>query len=144
MRYLWLAGNLIVNTCNSTFSPMETNILYTEIGRMAYAVAKSNGEVKEKEIEHVFNFIDEEMETSGNAEVMYLGAEFNKLRKMNASAKDAYSMFTNFLEIHGKNLQQRIKNMCLRLAVHIAASDESVDETEMAIITKLRKKLELS
>lgn len=123
---------------------METNILYTEIGRMAYAVAKSNGEVKEKEIEHVFNFIDEEMETSGNAEVMYLGAEFNKLRKMNASAKDAYSMFTNFLEIHGNNLQQRIKNMCLRLAVHIAASDESVDETEMAIITKLRKKLELS
>lgn len=120
---------------------METNILYTEIGRMAYAVAKSNGEVKEKEIEHVFNFIDEEMETSGNAEVMYLGAEFNKLRKMNASAKDAYSMFTNFLEIHGNNLQQRIKNMCLRLAVHIAASDERVDETEMAIITKLRKSL---
>ncbi|GEM_PF-2061928 len=120
---------------------MDNNTLYTQIGRMAYAVAKSNGEVKEKEIEHVFNFIDQEIEDSGNPEVMYLGAEFNKLRRMHASAKDAFSMFADFLESHGNNLQQRIKNMCLRLAMHIAASDESLDETEMAIITKLRKKL---
>ncbi|HLN53930.1 MAG TPA: TerB family tellurite resistance protein [Lentimicrobium sp.] len=123
---------------------MDTNILYTEIGRMAYAIAKSNGEVKEKEIEHVFNFIDEEIKSSGTTEVMYLGAEFNKLRKMNASARDAFGMFFSFLENHGNNIQQRIKNMCIRLAIHIAATDESVDETEIAIINKLRKKLELS
>jgi tellurite resistance protein len=120
---------------------MDTILIYTEMGRMAYAVAKANGEVKEKEIEQIFNFIDDEIKYSGSADVVCLGAEFNKLRKMNASARDAFSMFSKFIEMNGNNLQQRIKNMCLRLALHIASSDESVDETEMALITKLRKKL---
>lgn len=111
---------------------------------MAYAVAKSNGDVKEKEVENVFNFIDEEMETMRNNEVMFVGEEFTKLRRMNASARDAFSMFVSFLEHHGSSVHQSIKNMCIRLAVKIANSDESADETETAIINKLMKKLEMA
>lgn len=120
---------------------MDTNKLYTEIGRMAYAVAKSNGDVKEKEVENIFNFIDKEMEQSGTGDVMYVGTEFTKLRKMNVSARDAFYMFSSFIEHHGSTIQQNIKNMCIRLAMVIAATDEGVDETEMALINKLKKKL---
>lgn len=123
---------------------MDSNNIYTEIGRMAYAVAKSNGDVKEKEVENIFNFIDEEMETMGNSEVMFVGEEFTKLRRMNISARDAFYMFVNFIEHHGGSIQQSIKNMCIRLAVKIADSDESADETETAMINKLRKKLEMA
>ncbi len=123
---------------------MDTNKLYTEIGRMAYAVAKSNGEVKEKEVENIFNFIDQEIEQTGSGDVMYLGTEFTKLRKMNVSARDAFYMFSNFIEHHGSNLQQNIKTMCIRLAMTIAATDEGVDETEMALINKLKKKLQIT
>lgn len=123
---------------------MESNKIYTEIGRMAYAVAKSNGDVKEKEVENIFNFIDEEMQTMRNNEVMFVGEEFTKLRRMNASARDAFSMFANFIEHHGSSIQQSIKNMCIRLAVKIADTDESADETETAMINKLRKKLEMA
>lgn len=121
---------------------MDTNLIYTEIGKMAYAVAKANGEVKEQEIENIFNFIDEEIKTSGTNAVMFVGEEFTKLRRMNASPRDAFSMFTSFIENHGKNIQQSIKNMCVRLAIHIARTDEGIDETEVALINKLKQKLE--
>lgn len=123
---------------------MDTFSIFTEIGRMAYAVAKSNGEVKEKEVENLFYFIDEEMEELGNNDVMVVGEEFTKLRRMNASARDAFYMFSSFLEHNGHLLHQSIKNMCIRLAVKIAKTDESVDETETAMINKLRKKLQMS
>lgn len=123
---------------------MDTNKLYTEIGRMAYAVAKSNGEVKEKEVENIFNFIDQEMEYTGTGDVMYVGTEFTKLRKMNVSARDAFYMFSSFIEHHGSTIQQSIKTMCIRLAMAIAATDEGVDETEMALINKLKKKLQVT
>lgn len=121
---------------------MDSSMIFTEIGRMAYAVAKANGDVKEKEVQNVFNFIDEEMALTKSNDVMVVGEEFTKLRRMNASAKDAFSMFTTFLETHGNSLHQSIKNMCIRLALKIADSDESADETEAALINKLRKKLQ--
>ncbi len=123
---------------------MDTFSVFTEIGRMAYAVAKSNGEVKEKEVENIFYFIDEEMEELRNYDVMVVGEEFTKLRRMNASARDAFSMFSSFIEHNGHLLHQSIKRMCIRLALRIAHADESADETEMAMIDKLRKKLQLS
>jgi len=98
---------------------MDTSRIYTEIGRMAYAVAKSNGGVKEQEVVNVFQFIDEEMEVMHNNEVMFVGEEFTKLRRMNASAKEAFSMFSNFIEHNGNSLHQSIKNMCMRLALRI-------------------------
>ncbi len=116
--------------------------IYTEIGRMAYAVAKSNGDVKEKEVENVFNFIDEELKTGRSNEIIFLGAEFTKLRRMNVSARDAFHMFSRFLEENSDKLHQSLKNLCIRLAINIANADESVDETETALIYKLRKKLE--
>ncbi len=123
---------------------MDAHNIFREIGRMAYAVAKSNGEVKEKEVESLFYFIDEEMEELGNNDVMSVGEEFTKLRRMNVSAKDAFLMFSNFLERNGNSLQNSLKKMCIRLAVKIANADESADETETAMINKLRKKLEMS
>jgi uracil-DNA glycosylase len=121
---------------------MDSCKVYTEIGRMAYAVAKANGEVKEKEVENVFTFIDEEMELMRNNDVMVVGEEFTKLRRRNASAKEAFSMFVNFVE--NNLLHQSIKNMCIRLALKIADTDESADETVTALINKLRQKLQLT
>lgn len=119
-------------------------MLFTEIGRMAYAVAKSNGEVKEKEIENVFTFIDEEMKIMQNNDVMVVGEEFIKLRRNNASPREAFSTFVHFIENNGNLIHQSIKKMCLRLALKIAESDESADETETALINKLRQKLQLT
>jgi tellurite resistance protein len=123
---------------------MDAHNIFREIGRMAYAVAKSNGEVKEKEVESIFYFIDEEMEELGNNDVMSVGEEFTKLRRMNVSAKDAFLMFLNFVERNGNSLHNSLKKMCIRLAVKIANADESADETETAMINKLMKKLEMN
>lgn len=123
---------------------METDTIYREIGRMAYAVAKANGVIKETEVENLFNFIDEEMKTTGTDSVLCAGSEFTRLRRMNASARDAFSMFTSFIENHGNSIQSRIKYVCIRLAIKIAGADESLDETEVALINKLKKKLEIA
>ena len=111
---------------------------------MAYAVAKSNGVIKETEVENVYNFIDEELKTTGTDSVLCVGSEFTRLRRMNASAREAYAMFANFMETHGNTIHNRIKFACVRLAIRIADSDESLDETEVALINKLIKKLEIT
>lgn len=111
---------------------------------MAYAVAKANGVIKEQDVNEIFNFIDEEMKTIGVDAVLCVGSEFTRLRRMNASARDSFSTFTSYIEHHGSSIHQKIKNMCIRLAIKIAASDKSLDETEVALINKLIKKLEIA
>lgn len=123
---------------------MDTDTIYKEIGRMAYAVAKSNGVIKETEVENIYLFIDEELKTTGTDAVLCVGSEFTRLRMMNASARDAFDMFTHFMETHGNTIQNRIKYACVRLAIRIAYSDESLDETEVALINKLMKKLQIA
>lgn len=123
---------------------METDTIYKEIGRMAYAVAKANGVIKEEDVNEIFNYIDEEMNTIGVDAVLCVGSEFTRLRKMNASARDSFSMFTSYIEHHGTFIHQKIKNLCIRLAIKIAASDKNLDETEVALINKLIKKLEIA
>lgn len=122
---------------------MDYNTLYTEIGRMAYALAKANGSVSDKDSEFLVSFINAEMEQTGTDAVLYVGAEFNKLRSMNASARDAFSAFTGYVEKHSTNFQDRIIHLCMRLAIKIAATDDGIDETETALINKLRKKFDL-
>lgn len=121
---------------------MDYNTLYTEIGKMAYAVAKSNGVVMETETQHLFNFIDQEIKETGQDAALSSGAEFIKLRRMNASARDAFSSFIGYVDKHRNAFEQRIVNLCLRLAIRIASSDDGMDETEVALINKLRKNFE--
>ncbi|MFH1120148.1 MAG: TerB family tellurite resistance protein [Bacteroidota bacterium] len=129
-------------------SGMDYSTFYTELGRLAYAVARADGLVQTEEVDKICEFIGQEIENTGSAShnlreaVLGAGAEFNRLRKNNASAREAFTDFTGYLNSNVSVFDTRIKNLCLKVAFRIASANEGVNETESALIDKLKKKLE--
>ncbi len=127
---------------------MDHPEFYKEIGRLAYAIARADGIVHESEVDKVCDFIGMEIEQispgdkdSGDA-ILQAGVEFNKLRNENASAKEAYLGFLNYIDHNTELFDQRIKNLCINISLRIASAHEGIDETERALIEKLKKKLD--
>lgn len=122
--------------------------LYTEIGRLAYAIASADGVIHSSEVEKICDFIGREIDQIGadgeisEEAILHAVFEFNKLRNENASAKDAYLGFLNFIDVHPEIFTHRIKNVCINISLRIAAAFEGINETESALIDKLKKKLD--
>ena len=122
--------------------------LYAEIGRLAYAIANADGVIHSSEVEKICDFIGREIEQVGTDDkvseeaVLQAVVEFNKLRNQNASAKEAYLGFLNFIDFKPEFFSFRVKNLCINLSLRIASAHEGIDETEMALINKLKKKLD--
>ena len=127
---------------------MDYSGLYTEIGRLAYAIASADGIIHSSEVEKVCDFIGREIEQVGSDDkiseeaVLQAVVEFNILRNQNASAKEAYLKFLNFIDDHSELFTLRIKNLCMNISLRIASAYEGIDETERALIDKLKKKLD--
>lgn len=127
---------------------MDYSHFYTEIGRLAYAIASADGIIHSSEVAKICDFIGQEMEQVGthdkNSDEAILQAvvEFNKLRSQNASTKEAYLGFLNFIDDHSDLFTLRMKNLCINISLRIASAHEGIDETEKALIDKLKKKLD--
>ncbi len=127
---------------------MNYTVFYTELGKLAYAIARADGVIQSEEVDKVCDFIGQEIESTGSEDhnlreaVLQAGAEFNRLRKISASARETYTGFTNYIDSNAGIFDKRIKNLCIRVAMRIAAANEGVNETESALIDKLKKKLD--
>lgn len=122
--------------------------LYAEIGRLAYAIANADGVIHSSEVEKICDFIGREIEQVStdidisDEAVLQAVVEFNNLRNQNASAKDAYLGFLNFIDDQPELFNDRMKNLCINLSLRIASAHEGIDETERALIDKLKRKLD--
>ncbi|MDY0102564.1 MAG: TerB family tellurite resistance protein [Lentimicrobium sp.] len=127
---------------------MDYPEFYTEIGKLAYAIARADGIIHSSEVDKICDFIGMEIEhietdDKNSAEaVLQAVVKFNKLRNENASAKEAYLSFFDFIDGHTELFNQRIKNLCINISLRIASAHEGIDETERALIEKLQKKLD--
>jgi hypothetical protein len=127
---------------------MDYTSFYTELGKLAYAVARADGIVQTEEVEKICEFIGYEIENTGNGNhdmrnaVLGAGEEFNRLRKNDASAREAFTDFTGYMESNAEIFDTRVKNLCLKIALRIADANEGVNETESALINKLKRKLD--
>ncbi len=128
---------------------MDYSSFYTELGRLAYSIARADGIVQSEEVDKICDLIGQEIENTRSEDhnmreaVLGAGAEFNNLRKNNASAREAFTGFTGFIDSNHSAFDTRMKNLCLRIAFRIASAHEGVNETESALIDKLKKKLDL-
>lgn len=122
--------------------------LYAEIGRLAYAIANADGVIHSSEVEKICDFIGREIEQVStdidisDEAVLQAVVEFNNLRNQNASAKNAYLDFLNFIDDQPELFNDRMKNLCINLSLRIASAHEGIDETERALIDKLKRKLD--
>lgn len=127
---------------------MNYSGLYSEIGRLAYAIASADGIIHSSEVEKICDFIGREIEQVStdndisDEAVLQAVVQFNNLRNQNASAKDAYLGFLNFIDNQPELFTLRIKNLCINISMRIASAYEGIDETERALIDKLKKKLD--
>ena len=127
---------------------MDYSGFYAEIGGLAYAIASADGIIHSSEVDKICDFIGQEIEKadsddniSGEA-VLQAVVAFNNLRNQHASAKDAYLRFLNYIDHHSELFNQRIKNLCINISLRIASAHEGIDETERALIDKLKRKLD--
>ncbi len=127
---------------------MDYSVFYTELGRLSYAIARADGIVQTEEVDKICEFIGQEIESTGSEDhnrreaVFGAATEFNKLRKNNASAREAFTGFTGYVDLNLQAFDLRMKNLCIRIAMRIASASEGVNETESALISKLKKKLD--
>lgn len=128
---------------------MDYSLFYTELGRLAYAVARADGIIHSEEVDRICDFIGQEIENAGSDNkslreaIVQSGAEFNRLRNSNASAREAFNGFTDFIDTNASEIDSRLKNLSLRIAFRVASAYEGVNETESALIEKLKRKLAL-
>lgn len=126
---------------------MDKKSFYIELGRLAYAIARADGIVQSEEVDKICDLIGLEIENTGDDSYdkrdVILGAasEFNRLRTLNASAREAFTGFTDFITEHTTLFDSRTKNLCMKVALRIAGANEGVNETETALINKLKQKL---
>lgn len=127
---------------------MDIKSFYIELGRLAYAIARADGIIQSEEVDRICDLIGQEIENSGDDSFdkrdVILGAasEFNRLRTENASARQAFTGFTDFIAANTALFDSRTKNLCMKVALRIADANEGVNETESALINKLKQKLD--
>ena len=127
---------------------MDYSGFYTEIGRLAYAIAFADGVIHSSEVDKICDFIGREIDQSrtddniSDEAVLQAVIEFNNLRNQDASAKDAYLGFLNYIDEHSELFNLRMKNLSINLSLRIASAHEGINETEMALIDKLKRKLD--
>jgi hypothetical protein len=127
---------------------MDYSSFYTELGRLAYSIARADGIVQGVEVDRICDLIGQEIEANKSEDhnmreaVLGAAAEFNNLRVNNASAREAFNGFTGFVDANPNAFDSRMKHLSLRVALRIASAHDGVNETELALIEKLKKKLD--
>jgi len=107
---------------------MRYTDFYIELGKLIYAVAKSDGNIQDVEIEKFHNIVkdkllplEDSLDDFGSDNAFYTEFEFEKLVERNASIKESYSSFVTFLEEHKSAITDDVKKVCLDVVEEMAS-----------------------
>jgi len=128
---------------------MDYKAYYTALGQLVYAIAKADGSVQTEEIGKIFNFVIsqlvelEEKTGRGKEALMAFNTEkeFHRLRDENKSVKAAYQQFTDFLDAHKEDFDEKMKATCVNLMENIALAYNGIEPPEKALIEKAKEKI---
>lgn len=123
---------------------------YIELGKLLFAIAKSDGKVQEKEVQGFKKLIVNELlklEDSTDEYGMdnaYLSEfEFDILLDQDANANDAFSSFIEFVRANKKQLNHNMKKIAYDLAVKVADVYCGINKIEGRKLAELKQALEL-
>ncbi len=127
---------------------MNYKQFYTELGKLSYAIAKSDGSIKEVEKEEFLKIIKDELlpfeksvDDSGTDSAYYTEFEFETLMERNAGVDETFKSFIDFVEKHKSAINGKLKQRCLNVVNKIALTYKGMEEPEKVLIEKLKKKL---
>jgi len=122
---------------------------YTALGRLVYAIAKADGSIQTEESAKIFYFVisqlvdlEKESGDGKNAlEAFNTEKEFHRLQKENTSVEEAYDGFVTFLEKNKSHCDDRLKQTCINVMERVAEAHNDIEESEKAIIDKIKEKI---
>jgi uncharacterized tellurite resistance protein B-like protein len=127
---------------------MSTSEFYIELGRLLYAVAKSDGQVQKEEKEKIYSIVKDELlsledtvDEFGMDNAFYTEFEFERLVDIRSGAKDPFQSFVSYVKMNHEEIHDELKKLVIRCVEKVAFAYGGIDETEQALIDKLAGKL---
>lgn len=113
-----------------------TRSFYQNLGKLFYAVAFTDGNINELEIDALKKMVENEWASNDNAS--YIVDVFNWLNyDQDYSAEECYNSFINFKNDNDNLFTDEIKALILKTANRIAASFSRKNKSELIMLAKL-------
>jgi uncharacterized tellurite resistance protein B-like protein len=120
---------------------------YSELGKLLYAIASTDGVVSEKEKQALKELVRKELvpaekhtDTHGTDAAYYLEIEFDILDDTMSDPEEAYGSFINFIEKHYSAIDGQMRDSTLKVAKKLAEVYK-VSKKEKELIRTLEKEL---
>ena len=127
---------------------MDYRTLYSELGKLLYAVADADGVVSEQERDGLYDLIrtrllHREVHTDeyGTNDAWYAAFGFEAAEDQTLTAEEAFESFTEFLRERREQIDGDTRDLCLTLADRLAESYRHTNRKEKEMIQRLRELL---
>jgi hypothetical protein len=127
---------------------MSTELFYTALGKLLYAVALADDTISKKEKTTLSNLISErllqkEKETDrfGTNNAWITQFSFETSEAMSLKEEEAFESFLEFTHEYRNDLTEDELNLCLKLAEHLSDAYRHVNNKENKLLTELRAHL---
>lgn len=127
---------------------MKYKKLYSELGKLLYAVADIDGKISPQEKLELRKIIHEELipmekqtDEYGTSVAYYPEFEFEILEEEISDAETAFESFIDYVEMHHTGIDSRMKKVCISVAEKLAAAYYGTNKKEEMLIQKLKDTL---
>lgn len=123
---------------------------YKELGNLLYAIAKSDGKISEKEFEELKSLVRKELvafngasDEFGSDLAFFTEFEFEFDEERIESPGDAYQSFITFVKANEERVDNKLRQLAMRMAEKIAEAFKGKNKPELMMIKNLKKDLRL-
>lgn len=121
---------------------------YSELGKLLYAIADSDGVITKQERTALLELVKKELVPNENSidefgtdAAFYTEFEFDIMDDAITEPKVAFESFINFMEMHRKAIDKKLIKITLKVATKIADSYYQTNKKEHDLINMLKNKL---
>jgi uncharacterized tellurite resistance protein B-like protein len=131
-----------------TNSELNYKQFYKELGRLLYAVAYSDGQIRKKEVEALREFVLKQLapfepgsDSSGMNQAFYAQFEFEDIANKNEEAIIVFSSFMNYLQKNASNINEHLKSSMIQAVEKVAQAYKKTNKLEQEMIDKLKAEI---
>lgn len=123
---------------------MSTQLFYSSLGKLLYAVAVSDNTISETEKEAITKLIRERLiqketktDTVGTNEAWFTEFAFETAEEASISEEDAFDEFVTYAEAYKNKLSEEEIQLCQTLSNQLADSYRHINKKEHRILNEL-------
>lgn len=128
---------------------MKHEQLYSELGKLIYAIANIDGVITQKERDALLNIVTNELIPAENQEdnfgtntAHYSEIEFEFLEEQISDSDSAFNSFVDFIDEHHSAFDKNMIKVCLHIVDEISSAYRKTNKKEKQLIDLLKQKLE--